>query len=430
MKNHIIFSTSSTIFSTSNGGGWGRRNSLECKDLRRYIAFTLVELLVVIAIIGMLIALLLPAVQAAREAARRMQCTNQLKQLALACHNMHDACETFPSASNQKDLAVNIYKAEGISPVPNNLHNTSSPTAHYYFRSLISWLPPLFPFIEQDALYRDIYQSAKDQLFRADATGASATIGGVTYPNPYVRPLSIIICPSASVTNNSAAVPVPLNSYRACLGDLWTHTFSPVSRGVFARGDLHEYTMGSITDGTSNTLLISEADIGPNAQPGSSIGNYKGILGGISLNLSSMLPSDCAARRGPNGTYNVARTDLGAGHMGARWGQTGMAYSLFVAALPPNSPTCSFNSNDGLTFHTSAISSASSNHPGGANGALADGSVRFFSETINARTPSIAEPTPATFDGVQGVVSDFSGPSPYGVWGSLGAKDGGGSVSF
>ncbi|MCL2743306.1 MAG: DUF1559 domain-containing protein [Planctomycetaceae bacterium] len=398
-------------------------------------AFTLVELLVVIAIIGVLIALLLPAVQAAREAARRMQCTNQLKQLALACHNMHDVHGIFPSASNQRDLAVNLLRADGINVVPNNLNGTGAKDAVYYTRSLISWVGPILPFIEQESLYRDVQHSAKEQIFRADATGESAAVGGVTYPNPYIRAINMLICPSASQTNSSAIAPMPITSYRACTGDLFTHTFTPVSRGIFARGDRGEITMASIVDGTSNTLLLSEADIGTNVASTylgvTSMGNNsKNILGGMSLNLTSMLPSDCAARRGPNGTWNTTTANMGPSQMGLRWSQTGFSRTLFVAALPPNSPTCGYNSDTGLTFHNPAVASASSNHKGGVNGALADGSVRFFSETINARDTSIAEPTPALFDGVQGVVSSFSGPSPYGVWGSLGARDDGVSTSF
>ena len=111
-----------TAFNIHNGGEWEQRKSLTRKDLRqRNAAFTLVELLVVIAIIGMLIALLLPAVQAAREAARRMQCTNHLKQFGLAVHNAHDS---------QNALPPNCVQVDGVT--------------FFVF---------VLPFIEQQALY-------------------------------------------------------------------------------------------------------------------------------------------------------------------------------------------------------------------------------------------------------------------------------------
>ncbi len=121
-------------------------------------AFTLVELLVVIAIIGVLVALLLPAIQSAREAARRAQCTNQLKQLGLALHNYHDVHRTFP---------------------PSGLHNRDGHGASATSSSWgPSWIVMTLPFLEQEALY-----SQYDFSLTRARDGVNRTVVGVEIPS-------------------------------------------------------------------------------------------------------------------------------------------------------------------------------------------------------------------------------------------------------
>jgi prepilin-type processing-associated H-X9-DG protein len=332
---------------------------------------------------------------------------------------MHDQLGYFPSAANQK-LVLKFLSEEGVEPMPADITTGGSSTAHYA-RVILSWIAPLLPFIEQQSLYEGVLTCVKNKDYNPDSESAGTT----AKPNPYITPIANAVCPSASRTNNSSGTPKPLNSYRACMGDVWTHTFSPYTRGIFGRGDITDISMASIADGTSNTILISETDIGP----GSDFSNFKKILGGVTLSVTTMKAVDCEARRGANGEYNATTAQLGSGLAGGRWGQSSMMTTLFTTALPPNSPSCSATSNQQLGFSASGIVSASSRHPGGANVALADASVRFISETINARTPAIAEPTPATATNNVTGVCDFSGQSPYGVWGAMGSKDGSESVS-
>ncbi|MDR1959337.1 MAG: DUF1559 domain-containing protein, partial [Planctomycetaceae bacterium] len=207
------------------------------------IAFTLVELLVVIAIIGILIALLLPAVQAAREAARRMQCTNHLKQFALAAHNYHDSLATFPP------LGV-------PSPGGNCQH--------------LSWSVMILPYLEQQAV---------TEMIASGGTAASVngtqnyTPGRAADPwddnyKPYQTRFAARFCPSDA----NASVPARTGgytggiSYRVCSGDCTTNLNIGIpkwseTRGVFQFGNGRN--MSKITDGTSNTMMFGESLTSP-----------------------------------------------------------------------------------------------------------------------------------------------------------------------
>jgi len=143
------------------------------KSLEGKRAFTLVELLVVI---GILIALLLPAVQAAREAARRMQCTNKLKQLALAVHNFENANKFIPSSSHSKKLCVNVKMKHVGQP------GWGTPlTEDYRTRDRLSYICDLLPYIEQTALYERI---AANVSSNGPMTGWGAADCDVN-PNPW-----------------------------------------------------------------------------------------------------------------------------------------------------------------------------------------------------------------------------------------------------
>jgi prepilin-type N-terminal cleavage/methylation domain-containing protein len=215
----------------------------------RRLAFTLVELLVVIAIIGVLVALLLPAVQAAREAARRMQCTNNLKQLGLSLHNFHDVNKRFPAAD--EELAA--------SPSTSSKWNCS-------------WMPRILPFIEQQSLY---------QLYRFDRHWTDATTNDHPTNGPIKKNLKAFLCPSAPPRNTRPTNTNRGNTdYAATTEREYPNPFlSAAQASAVKQGDSNfigilghdvlltvkplamrpaNRRMATITDGTSNTFLLAE----------------------------------------------------------------------------------------------------------------------------------------------------------------------------
>jgi len=296
-------------------------------------AFTLVELLVVIAIIGILIALLLPAVQAAREAARRMQCINNLKQMVLSMHNYVDAHKAFPTGAI----------------------NDGRPT----------WAIHLLPYIEQGAIYSEF------------------NLNGVYYANPNATlqmervDFSHLQCPSdqkqKTVTPTNGFSGFQLHNYAACSGN----TANSYSTGWIPRwpmgvpeedqvehlGGMFQVngtrpfwaTFGSIPDGTSNTMAVSEVIQGQSDATGDD-------RRGFTLWSAATLYTAYDPPNTRNPDY---------------------MYAFCNVAANPHMP-CTLNVIDTVYTQQYIIKiSSRSRHTGGVNTGMADGSVQFFSSTIN-----------------------------------------------
>ncbi len=347
---------------------------------KRRLAFTLVELLVVIAIIGILIALLLPAVQAAREAARRSQCTNNLKQIGLGLHNYESAYNSFP------------FRMGGT------LGNGSR----------VSGWVPLLPFTEQAPLYEAVKSGGTSQSASGAATPPWGSSPDSNTPDfkPWRAQVPGLVCPSDPKNSKEGDNYAGKANYAFSMGDSIRlgGTTSNNYNGTGRHRGIFWYQSGTrlrdITDGTSNTIAASERSIGAD--------NYNSIKGAAAVisDVSSSSLSACLATKDSTGKYNTSSLNT---YPGRRWADGAPIFVGFTTVLPPNAPSC-VSSTAADAF---GIFSPSSWHPGGVNGLMADGSCRFFSETIDTGSASSngAEVT--------------SGASNYGVWGALGSKDGG-----
>jgi prepilin-type N-terminal cleavage/methylation domain-containing protein/prepilin-type processing-associated H-X9-DG protein len=311
-----------------------------CSHPVRRSGFTLVELLVVIAIIGILVGLLLPAVQAAREAARRMECSNNLKQIGLALQNYHDANGSFPASAEW---------GPGRPPYTLPYHHT--------------WLTAILPYIEQQPLY--------DQTdFRLPAWGQPITSTLV----PFLE------CPSdAEYRSVYEAHNITPTSYAGSEGYHWWPTATvgagfprpglndPITRtaelsGLFTVTRHHR--MRDITDGTSNTMIVAEADGGGfGGGPFQTCNTGARRIGGGRVFRSAFVATAYAGWAGNEaGQNNVVEVDGSAKSPG--W---------FRAAPHAFTPTY-------LTAWGPATEwpGTSSFHPTGMNTLFADGSVAFL----------------------------------------------------
>jgi prepilin-type N-terminal cleavage/methylation domain-containing protein len=358
-----------------------------------YRGFTLVELLVVIAIIGVLVALLLPAVQSAREAARRTSCNNKLKQSALALHNYESTYGTFPARQGGSGTLFDVNK-------------TPNPT---HCLILAGWVA-LLPFTEQQALFEQV-QSIQTQPF-ADNVWTNAQPAHLQCPSD-----------NGKTDPNPGRILHGLSSYAFCSGDDYASsqvdpgerqnqtlaaTMLPIkNRGIFGR---HSYTrMAEITDGTSNTIALGERSRPAKVQD-------KGACAiDASASPNSYVPLSCRALF--NGqSYNASATMFTSDNApGYRWAAGNAYFAALSTILPPNSGVCVFGPSGSISAHLSfGIWTATSEHPSGVQVALADGSTRFVSNNIDCGNLAVVAPA-----------ADSGSGSPYGVWGAMGTKSGG-----
>ncbi|MFO0905047.1 MAG: DUF1559 domain-containing protein [Pirellulales bacterium] len=325
-------------------------------------AFTLVELLVVIAIIGILVALLLPAVQAAREAARRTQCTNNLKQLGLGLHNHHDTRGYFPPGTSQDQ--------QPFGPAASNWG--------------ASWMIYILPFIEQNSLY--------EQLQIGGGTGYGNAANGALFNNVKIKAYR---CPSSALPpTTSSTVPGGTNgmmmmpTYVAVAGVApgmipnYTETryMNPggaagcCSGGILSNnGGLPPNlvnTFANLLDGSSNTLMVSEH--------------------GDFMRISPTKQRMAWTAAGPHGWtigWGNTRTDMnngaGSGGDNRAFNVTTLRWRINQKDWPTITAAPGNCSGLGICDNTGQNIPLNSTHPGGVVALLADGSVRFLAETID-----------------------------------------------
>jgi prepilin-type N-terminal cleavage/methylation domain-containing protein/prepilin-type processing-associated H-X9-DG protein len=341
--------------------------------------FTLIELLVVIAIIAVLIALLLPAVQSAREAARRIQCVNNLKQIGLAIHNYIDANQCVPPAALDTRLTTTL------QTIPNGGFGP---------------LARLLPFLEQTSVYNaanfsiDVINGAPGMW--SNTTAIFTRISGFLCPSdtPPSWPAITAYTGTAPGVNYFASVGSGLEFSNAQTGGPPNGIFSYIATGYGA-----PVTLAGITDGTSNTIAFGEWIVGDGNDALYTVPSDIVFVGayppGVSRNTPQMeLPAGavpfeqwvqlCAAGLTVSGDRTKTHTSqLG---MGWAWGLPGFSMGNIVLAPNPKTPNCSVDTGSDNAIWNPGMWTLSSRHPGGANVGMADGSVRFLKESASLQT--------------------------------------------
>jgi prepilin-type N-terminal cleavage/methylation domain-containing protein/prepilin-type processing-associated H-X9-DG protein len=355
--------------------------------LRRRIGFTLIELLVVIAIIAVLIALLLPAVQSAREAARRAQCTNNLKQIVLAASNYHDVNGSFPGGSYSPLVKPHIW----------------------HFAQNFSCFVRMLPFTEQSPLYNAVNFDMNYGSY------TNVTIAGVR--------LSVLNCPSDTANEptllrnaNSQNGTVPgwnfgvnndpdrppdstflqaFSSYAANMGTFpvtYQLSFNNPAELSQINGVIYNESstrIGSITDGTSNTMLFAE-----------------------------------------HARTNLMVYDPGFALSDGQWNSGRIYDTMFASWYPPNVGLSGSNTGSVAAIVQGGFypETATSQHPGGVNVGLCDGSVRFVKNSISSWS---FDPTTNMPNGIglSNFVYTIAPETFFGVWQQLSTRNQGEVIS-
>ena len=322
-------------------------------------AFTLIELLVVIAIIAVLIALLLPAVQAAREAARRIQCVNNIKQLGLAIQNYHDVHNSLPPGRIWAPRP-----GQGPTDFPTIFAGAQNTT----------WFVLMLPMIEQTNLANSFNFTLGSEGY--SGPGLAVAAGFFANSTVAATKISSFQCPSdrenqfqINTAYAGGALSGPIftkGNYAVSWGNTnWGGQYATSLSGQYLKsafGHSGNISIASITDGTSNTVFVGEVLQG-------SINDIRGVMWSVVSGGSSFM-----TRFTPNAFNDYLNIMSGGDYLDN-------APGLFCSSEPAMQLPCFAGASDSTAFAGSR-----SRHPGGVNVGMGDGSVRFVKNSISPLT--------------------------------------------
>ena len=377
--------------------------------------FTLVELLVVIAVIGILISLLLPAVQAAREASRRMQCTNHLKQMTLGTHNFHSAMSKFPHMTGYRGGCENCPPATGFSVQAMIFPYIEQMAGYEQFSAILSGdyrMPVCFRAGDYQRINPDYQQVARTQIpiFHCPSDGGLNHTSNFSFQGTGYYQDGKAGAANVRYDTNEDPTPTATTNYMASTGSGtgWNYDSSVATDGIFSMRVAR--TFATLTDGSSNTVMFSEAIIGDGEQGAVAPDPMRpwtrmSMVRYPRVDWRAWLEPDVTAAWGGwesgtgmpgmvdgqgNPIYADDHLDISVlcasladywnGWRGYAW-IVGKAHATgFSTFSAPNPPHPDWSAQLGNGFYA-----ARSFHSGGVNTAFADGSVRFISNSVDRK---------------------------------------------